>query len=168
MLDLSAGQKLKVEVLQGVLEALEQWGGSGGGLRLTERGGGGGGVGGEKGDASAQDAVGSTAQDEGGLDEASVQLSAFTLPGLPLLASVPLQQLSGASEGNAMPAAGGGSRAVAAAADERNRQNLLASVGAVLKQAVNASCCTPEVRARRRTHCSTLQHDMYRFTLSMS
>ena len=127
MFDLSGGQKLKVEVLQGVLDALEQWGSSSAP------------VGSSAGDASAE--VGGADQDEE-TDEASFQLSAFTLPGLPLLASVPLQQSSDGASAAGSDQTGG----QAAAADERNRQHLLVAVGAVLKRAVNASCCTPEVR----------------------
>lgn len=131
VLELSGGQKLKADVLNGVLGALENWGGHGAVDSSTVRV-----------DSCSDVLLEGPDHDDGELDEASVELSAFTLPGLPLLASMPLMVHT---DDTALDVSREEKKSLAAASDERNRQHLLVAVGAVLKQAVNTSCCTPEV-----------------------
>ena len=139
VLEISGGQRLKIEVVSGLIEALEGWGKPKEGQHQVQPAEDGGAAGEGTADTCGQ-------QDQDNNDEAAAEFFAFTLPGLPLLSLVPLPSSDDSSDAEALLAAGKAEKALQAlASDERNRQILLGAVGVVLKQAVNMSCCTPEV-----------------------
>ena len=139
VMEISGGQKLNTEVLVGVLDALDAWGAPGG---MSPGGG-----------TEALDVGDDLLSPDGddSSDEAAAEFLSFTVSGLPLLSSVPLTAAAGAdaplSEEAAGDSAANRKAEQATAAHERNRQNLINAVGGLLKQAVNMTCCTPEVRA---------------------
>ncbi|GAX73776.1 hypothetical protein CEUSTIGMA_g1227.t1 [Chlamydomonas eustigma] len=137
VLSLSSGQRLKMEVLEGLLVALEKWG------KETVM-------------PAAESAVnGRVSSEDSDVDPDDLSLAEFVLPGLPLFSSVPMPDdgVSDALDGSESTEVEGESAISSdelrlrrdAASDERMRQQVLAGVGEVLKQAVNMSCCTPEV-----------------------
>lgn len=141
VLELSQGQRLKVDVADALVQALEDWGkepqGSGQGLGADD----------SNDTSGANRDQGAGAVDDGEEDEAA---ASFVLPGLPLLGSVPLPNQDAYAAGDEGMAAEAASLAAQRQElldkqDERMRQQLLASISGLLKQAVNASCCTPEV-----------------------
>ncbi len=121
--------------MEGLLEALEDWGGA---------------------KAALSHAHEEAAADEEGEEDGGEAEFVYSLPGLPLLADVPLPSGIG-GDADAEGASGGErggqslqqqreqqSREVA----DRNRQQLVASCGSLLKQAVNLSCCNAQVSRR--------------------
>ena len=137
VLEISGGQKLNTDVLVGVLDALDTWGeapGASGRMPSGE----------DPGSLGGDDVLSPDGDYDG--DEATAEFHSFTIPGLPLLSAVPMPADAGFDTPLSDSAAHTKAEQ-AAAAHERNRQNLVNAVGGVLKQAVNMSCCTPEVRA---------------------
>ncbi len=131
VLALSSGQRLKVEVLEGLVEALEAAQGPSPGPASSQQ----------------QQEANVAQQEEEGEDD---DLGAFTLPegATPLVSEAGMPEL-GVGGGQDASSAAETRQEQADAAEARSRKQLMSAVGTVLKEAVNASCCTPEVTERK-------------------